>query len=156
MNKRAMVFLLLLAAVSTAHGARIEEDPIETRTREVSKTLRCAVCQSESVWESNSTLAKQMREIIRERVARGETVKEIQAYFVGRYGDYILLEPRKRGFNWILWIGPFILLAFGGGVLYMTLRRWVRQTAPTPPEEAAPLSEPERIRVEQERVSSEE
>lgn len=147
MKSHAALILVFLAGLATAHAATIDEDPIETRTREVAKTLRCTVCQSESVWESNATLAKQMREMIRERLARGQSPDEIRAYFVSRYGDYILLKPRKSGYNWILWVGPFILLLSGGVVLYLTLRRWVRETVPTPPEQAAPLSESERSRI---------
>lgn len=156
MRKAVILALIILFESSTINAARIDENPIETKTREVAKTLRCAVCQSESVWESNATLAKQMLAIIRERVAQGESPEEIRTYFVGRYGDYILLKPRKRGMNWILWAGPFVLLAIGGGALFITLRRWVAQTTPLEPEDLSPLSDSERNRIEQERHSLEE
>ena len=150
-----IVSVFILISVSLSMATVVEEDPLEARTREIAKTLRCAVCQSESLWESNATLAKQMRRIIRERLVAGESPEEIKAYFLSRYGDYILLEPRKKGFNWVIWAGPFLLLGIGGIVLYFSLSRWVRRTAQEGPEEVAPISEEERSRLDKE-FSSEE
>lgn len=126
------------------------EDLLQERTKEVAKTLRCAVCQSESVWESNAELALQMREIIRERLSQGQTPDEIRAYFVSRYGDFILLQPRRIGLNLLLWGGPFLLLGIGGIFLFRTLRGWVKQTAPAAPEALLPIDERNRRRIEQE------
>ena len=145
-----IMLLPLLAGATLAYGATVDVDRLDAQIREISKTLRCAVCQTESIWESNAELAKQMREVIRTRLAQGQSGDEIRAYFVSRYGDYILLKPRKRGLNWILWGGPFLLLATGGGLLYRTLRRWVGQTEGTRHEDLRPLDERARQRIEQE------
>ncbi len=142
------LFLILLTSLSTAQT--LNEDQLQKRVREVSKTLRCAVCQSESVWESNAELAIQMRDIVRERLIQGESPDQIRAYFVSRYGDYILLKPRAFGLNLLLWGGPFLLLIIGGSFLFRTLRKWVAETAPASPEDLAPIDEKNRRRIEQE------
>lgn len=147
-----LLLSLLLSFTHALSAESMSEDVLQERTKEVSKTLRCAVCQSESVWESNAELALQMREIIRERLIQGQSGDEIRAYFVSRYGDFILLRPRKMGMNLLIWVGPFILLAFGGIFLFRTLRGWVRQTGsiPVAPESLTPIDERNRQRIEQE------
>ncbi|MDC4204062.1 MAG: cytochrome c-type biogenesis protein CcmH [Candidatus Manganitrophus sp.] len=142
------LFLILFTSLSTAET--LNEDQLQERVKQVSKTLRCAVCQSESVWESNAELAIQMRDIIRERLIQGESPDQIRAYFVSRYGDFILLKPRAFGLNLLLWGGPFLLLIIGGTFLFRTLRKWVAETAPASPEELSPIDEKSRRRIEQE------
>ncbi|MFY9269363.1 MAG: cytochrome c-type biogenesis protein [Candidatus Manganitrophaceae bacterium] len=146
-----LCFFFLLSSVSIAQNVQnVNEDALQVRVKEVSKTLRCAVCQSESVWESNAELAIQMREIIRERLIKGESPDQIRAYFVSRYGDFILLKPRVFGLNWLLWGGPFLLLLIGGTFLYRTLRKWVAQTAPESSDLPDPIDERNRRRIEEE------
>ncbi len=128
----------------------LEEEQLELKMREIAKTLRCAVCQNESIWESNSELARQMRDLIRERLLRGESPDEIRAYFHSRYGDYILLVPRRSGLNWILWAGPFVLLATGGLLLYRSLSRWVHQEGEAAVETPPPIEDSLRRRIEEE------
>lgn len=130
----------------------MSEDELQAKTKKISRTLRCAVCQSESVWESNATLAIQMRDIVRERLLAGETSDEIEAYFVSRYGDYIVFKPRFRGVNMLLWLGPFLLLAMGGVVLVRNLSKWTkpRQEETDSPESLALIDEKQRERLEQE------
>ncbi|HET8760777.1 MAG TPA: cytochrome c-type biogenesis protein, partial [Nitrospiria bacterium] len=123
------------------------ESDLETRTREVAKTLRCTVCQTENVWESGSPFAQTVRANIRERLQQGQSPEEIRAYFLSRYGDYILMQPPTRGVNWIVWVGPFVLLAVGGVLLYRSLARWVTPAAPPP---VQPLDEASRSRIERE------
>jgi cytochrome c-type biogenesis protein CcmH len=145
-----IALLLLLAAPAVATAKTVDEQTIDIRTREIAKTLRCTVCQSESVFESQAPLAQQMRQVIRERVAQGQSDDEIRAYFLSRYGDYILMDPRKTGMNWLIWAGPFLLLFIGGGLLYRTLARWVAQTASIPHEDIPPLDDISRNRIERE------
>ena len=142
--------LFLIAAPVVAAAGTVEEQTIDIRTREIAKTLRCTVCQSESVFESQAPLAQQMREVIRGRVAQGQSDEEIRAYFLSRYGDYILMEPRRTGLNWLIWAGPFFLLFIGGVFLYRTLARWTAQTASAPPEDLPPLDDVSRQRIERE------
>ncbi len=150
MLSRAALALILLAAFAPAGlAATKDESEIDVKTREVAKTLRCTVCQTESIWESGSPFAAEVRKAIRERVAQGQSGDEIRAYFLSRYGDYILMQPPTRGVNWLIWTGPFALLLVGGVLLYRTLRRWVAATTP-PVDEAMPLDERARRRIEQE------
>jgi cytochrome c-type biogenesis protein CcmH len=151
MKKSLVLILFVLIAFSGVSFAEPQDDEIlQGRIKAVSKTLRCAVCQSESVWESNATLAIQMRKIVRERLIAGESPEEIRAYFVGRYGDYILLKPRVRGLNRLLWAGPFLLLAFGAFFLYRTLRRWVAKPVSAEPGAGVPIDDTHRRRIEEE------
>ena len=151
MKKIVIIALLsLLTTSSLSIAVTIEEQDLDVKAREIAKTLRCAVCQTESVWESNAELARQMHQLIREKLAQGQLPEEIKAYFLSRYGDYILLEPRKSGMNWILWVGPFVLLAIGGILLYRTLGRWVAQTTSMKSEETLPIDDFHRQRIEQE------
>lgn len=151
MTRRTVVALLVLLALPALAIARpVDEDPLDSQIREIAKTLRCAVCQTENLWESQSVLAAQMREVIRERLRRGESPDEIKAYFLSRYGDYILMQPRKTGMNWLIWAGPFALLLVGGLLLYRTLFRWTANSATAPHEEPTPLDHASRQRIEQE------
>lgn len=141
--------VLLCFAPMSVGAEVVDEAEIDIRTREISKTLRCAVCQTESIWESNAELARQMRQVVRDRIAEGQSNQEILDYFHSRYGDYILLEPRKTGLNWVIWGGPFLLLGIGAVVLYRTVSRWVAQSPPST-EEIPPLDEESRQRIERE------
>jgi cytochrome c-type biogenesis protein CcmH len=85
------------------------------------------VCQNLSVADSPSDLAKEMRNLVRELVQQGKTREEIDAYFVSRYGEFVLLSPPKRGFNLLVWGLPFLAIAVGGGVVYLVARRWTEQ-----------------------------
>lgn len=143
--KNVIFFLLLSPPV---FAAQMNEEDVQDKVREISKTLRCAVCQSESVWESGAELASQMREIIRERVIAGESADEIRAYFVSRYGDFILLKPRTAGLNRLIWFGPFLLLAVSAFLLYRKMRSWIAETPPSQPEDIAPLSEKEQQQID--------
>lgn len=143
-------FLLLFTTATVIRAEIRDETDLDARTRDVAKTLRCTVCQNESIWDSKADLAKQMREVVRERLAQGQSPEEIQAYFQSRYGDYILLEPRKSGLNWLLWAGPFVLLIVGGVLLYIVMRRWVSGTKDTSVEDLPALDEAHRRRIEEE------
>ena len=101
---------------------------VEERVREVASELRCVVCQNLSVADSPSDLAKEMRNLVREQVEQGKSREEIQAYFVSRYGEYVLLSPPKRGFNLLVWGLPFLAIVAGGGAVYLVARRWTAQS----------------------------
>ncbi len=117
--RRGLVVLLLLAFPLGAAGAIPEEEVLD-----VAAQLRCPVCQNLSVADSPSEMAKEMRGLIRERLERGETREEVMAYFVGKYGEWILLSPRATGFNLLIWILPFAAILAGLVGVILVVRRW--------------------------------
>ncbi|MBF0587811.1 MAG: cytochrome c-type biogenesis protein CcmH [Magnetococcales bacterium] len=132
----AVLGLMMMVGVSPATGTEVSpakalssEDPTEAKVRDIAKGLRCAVCQNQSVYESNSDLAVDMLKVIRRKVREGHGGDEIRQYFHARYGDYIYMEPTASGMNWIIWAGPFVGLLAGGIGLVMAIRRW-RRVAP--------------------------
>lgn len=150
---RALLFLVLLTGLwllPVAQGAQRDEDPSEAMVRKIARDLRCAVCQNQSVYESNSDLAKDMLEIIRDKVRAGEQEATIRDYFFQRYGDYIYLEPTGKGTNKILWLAPFLGVLIGALGLWAAIARWRRP--PKEKEAAVPQAVKERIQKELERV----
>ena len=123
--------VLVLLAVSLAvpaFGAPTLEDQVDGIARE----LMCPVCTGQTVAESNSTLAVQMRAEIRRRLARGETREQILAYFVGEFGESVLAAPPKRGAGLALWLAPLAAFAVGLIVMVRYLRRVTPPRTPTP------------------------
>jgi cytochrome c-type biogenesis protein CcmH len=119
---------------------------MDDRVREVASELRCVVCQNLSVADSPSDLAREMRNLVRELLQQGKTPEEIKAYFQSRYGDFVLLEPPKRGFNLLVWGLPFAALVAGACGVYLVARRWTAKG-----HESAPRLDPtyaERVRRE--------
>jgi cytochrome c-type biogenesis protein CcmH len=103
-------------------------DPaLEGRAREISKELRCLVCQNQSIDDSNAPLARDLRVLVRERLVAGDDDKAVLSYITDRYGDYVLLRPPFKAETLLLWIGPFALLAIGaaGSFVYLRGRRGV-------------------------------
>ena len=147
---RLVPILILLCFVSLPDGLAkvVDETEIDQQVREIAKTLRCTVCQTENIWESGAPLAHQMREAVRERVMQGQSAEEIRAYFHSRYGDYIMMEPPKQGINWLIWLAPFLLLFGGGALLWREVKGWVTRTPPSQPLPA--LDEASRRRIERE------
>jgi cytochrome c-type biogenesis protein CcmH len=116
---------LLVAAMSPA--AAQQAVPVgDEVVHEVAVRLRCVVCQNLSVADSPSEMAGQMRTIIRERLAAGESPQDVQRYFVERYGEWILLEPPRRGFNLVVWLVPLAVVVAGLASVAMLVRRWTR------------------------------
>ncbi|WP_321362916.1 cytochrome c-type biogenesis protein [uncultured Celeribacter sp.] len=113
-----MKYLLLVFALLTATPAlavqpdEVLPDPVmESRARDISQGLRCLVCRNENIDESNATLAKDLRLLVRERLVAGDTNDEVVDYVVDRYGEFVLLKPTLTGANKLLWIaGPVMLI----------------------------------------------
>jgi cytochrome c-type biogenesis protein CcmH len=119
----------------------------EQTVHDVASQLRCVVCQSLSVADSPSETANQMRGIIRERLAAGESPEQIRAYFVEKYGDWILLSPPKSGFTLLVWVLPFVGLGIGLVLVAVLVRRWSRAPRAAVPAQLDPAVR-ERIRRE--------
>ncbi len=120
-------------AVGGAESARADsvraDSILELRTRAVAAELRCAVCQGISIEESPSALAREMRELVKEQLRAGRTPDEVKEYFVAAYGEWILLSPKPRGLNLVLYVAPALLLIGGIAFIAVVVRRW---TAPVP------------------------
>ena len=91
----------------------LENQKQELRARDISKNVRCMICQNQSIDESNAPLAKDLRIIIRDKIKEGNNDKEIYKFLTDRYGDFILLKPPLHLNTLVLWFLPFILLALG-------------------------------------------
>ncbi len=102
------------------------DSALEARTTAVASTLRCPVCQGESIQDSPSELAQQMRAVVRDKLRAGETPEQIKAYFASRYGEWILLEPKMTGLNVVLYVLPVVLILGGLAMVIYLVRKWTR------------------------------
>jgi len=136
--------ILLPGAVQAVEPDEVLDDPkLEQRAREISKGLRCVVCQNESIDASNADLAKDLRLLVRERLEAGDTNAEVVDYVVARYGEFVLLEPRFAPHTYLLWLAPALLLLFGLALAYRAFSGRAARSGQGP----APLSEAERRRL---------
>src|ERR1044072_1734591 len=103
--------LLALAAPASAQEPQLADPALEQRARNLSHEIRCVVCQSQSVAESDADIARDMRVLIREQIAAGKSDQDIRDFLVARYGDFVLFKPPFKVTTYALWIGPFVLLA---------------------------------------------
>lgn len=142
MKRLALTAALLLSAPAFAvQPYEMLKDPAqEARAREVSKQLRCVVCQNESIDDSGAEIAHDMRVLVRERVTAGDSNEQIVSYMVSRYGDYVRLLPRFTPTTLILWLGPLALLLAGGLIVMTRLRQPGAGTAPLSDEEQLALA----------------
>lgn len=151
MKVTALLFALVVGfglafggAASAVEPHEMLKDPVlESRARDVSKHLRCVVCQNETIDESNADIARDMRVLLRARILAGDTNEQVIAFMVSRYGDYVLLKPRFAPITYLLWFGPFIVLALGAVVVFRRLKGTQAAAGPVPltPEEQAALEE---------------
>ena len=129
--------LLVLCLVAGQYApARAGLEPLdaqrEERVMRLGKKFRCAVCQGVAISDSPASMARAQLDKVRELVAENRTDDEIEQYFIARYGEWVLLEPRKGGLNAFLWLGPVILL----GVGMIIILRQVKKKPPSPPPES--------------------
>ena len=137
---RLAIRSLFIAGVLCAWwpSAAFAESP-EDQAQLLAAELRCPVCQNLSVADSPSEMANQMRELVREKLTNGEGPDQIRAYFVSRYGEWILLSPKREGFNWVAWLLPFGAILGGFGVIGLVVRRSVNRSQPSGDEEPSPI-----------------
>jgi cytochrome c-type biogenesis protein CcmH len=128
--KRLLLALLFVSSVAVA--ARAPEtlpDPAEeAHAQALQKQFRCLVCQGESIDESNAPLAADLRRLIREHIAKGESDAEIKRYLVARYGDFILMNPPVQADTYALWAAPFVVLLLAAGAGTLVVLRARRRT----------------------------
>jgi len=145
---RALLALVLVLAAGFAAavepGERLNDPALEARARAISAELRCVVCQNEPIDASNAEIARDMRRIVRERIAADDSDTEVKAFMVARYGDFVLFRPPVRPTTWLLWAGPFLVLALGAlaAAAYLMARARTASTAPSlSPDEERRLAE---------------
>ena len=140
----ALLAVISLPALAVEPDERLKNPVLEERARELSKHLRCLVCQNQSIDDSAAPLAKDLRVLVRERLVAGDSDGQVLDYLTQRYGSFVLLKPPMKPETWLLWFGPFVVLILGAAGLYMVARRRRTEAAPG----AVPLSAEERARLE--------
>lgn len=143
---RAVLGLLLLLstqALAVEPSERLADPALEARARAISTTLRCLVCQNESIDESGADLAHDIRLLVRQRLVAGDTDAQVRQAVIDRYGQFVLLRPPVEPATWLLWFGPaaMLLVGFAGVVIWLGRRR-------VAPIDAAPLTPEERRRLD--------
>ena len=120
----AIVAFLCLHTTYANDAAPLADDPVtEQRLISISEEMRCLVCQNESLAGSRSDLANDLRREIRTLIKEGKSDDQIRSFMVERYGDFVLYRPPVKPITWLLWIGPFVILAIGIAALLIYLRR---------------------------------
>jgi cytochrome c-type biogenesis protein CcmH len=143
---RSLAILFVSLALATAAFAvepdeMLKDPALEARARALTQTLRCMVCQNESIDESNAPLARDLRVLVRERIAAGDSDVAVRDYLVARYGEFILLQPPFRPGTALLWGLPFLILLIA--IVKIVTSAAARRAAPP-----APLSAQEQRRVD--------
>jgi cytochrome c-type biogenesis protein CcmH len=137
----ALLFALSALPAFAVNPDELMRDPaLEARARALSAELRCMVCQNQSIDDSDAPLARDIRLLIRDRIAKGESNDEVRAFLVSRYGDFILLKPPFQFDTLLLWLCAPITLLVGAGAVALARRRAAVPTAPLSPEEEARLA----------------
>jgi cytochrome c-type biogenesis protein CcmH len=147
MRVLAAACLLVLIGVSSVRAVQPDEvmsDPVkEARARDLSRELRCMVCQNQSIDDSEAPLARDLRLLVRERIAAGDSDSQVIDFLVARYGEFVLLKPRFERQTLLLWLVPPLVLIGGGTALWLHIRR-----RPKGQEEASrPLTAEEEARL---------
>jgi cytochrome c-type biogenesis protein CcmH/NrfF len=119
----AAALIVALLAVTSASARSLDD-----RVYAVASRLMCPVCAGQTVAESDSTVAREMRAIIRQKLASGETPDQILRYFVGQFGEGVLAEPPRHGVSLLLYVGPLLALAVGLALAVYSIARWARRT----------------------------
>ncbi|MEL7488119.1 MAG: cytochrome c-type biogenesis protein [Pseudomonadota bacterium] len=155
MRSLLLIALLTLASVSLIPANAVEPDEVlddpalEARARAISRELRCVVCQSENIDDSNAPLAKDLRILVRERLLAGDSDDAVVDFVVARYGEYVLLKPRLSGRTAFLWAAPAAVILGGGFALWVVVRtRRNGADSDAAPTGAEPLSAAEKREIE--------
>ena len=119
MIRSLLIFLLCIAGALSAQQA----PDFEQRLKALETELRCLVCQNQTLADSSAGLAGDLRKEVRTLAEQGKSDEEIKQFLTARYGDFVLYNPPVKKITWLLWFGPFLLLAGGAGVLFFVVRR---------------------------------
>lgn len=149
--KRLRAVIVALAAIACMAAAsepneRLPDPAQEARARVLFREVRCLVCQNESIDDSQADLAADLRGVVRQEIAKGRSDREVRAFLVARYGEFVLLKPPFSLGNLALWLAPLGILVVGGGLMATLLRRR-REDGAVEPDEADGLSSDEEARL---------
>ena len=139
-----VVPFFLPGAIAFENDAPLDDPVLESRARDLARQIRCLVCQNQSIFDSDADLAKDLRQVVRERIILGESDLAVTDYLVARYGDFVLLKPPIKPKTYLLWFGPVLIVLLSAIVVVRSLRR-AGDTRRRPEKE---LSSAERRRVE--------
>jgi cytochrome c-type biogenesis protein CcmH len=141
--------LVIMVAVSNAAAAAQQADPpqaavireteLDRQVKDVSSQLRCVVCQGLSIQDSPSSLAQEMRGVVREQLEAGRSPEQVKAFFVDRYGEWVLLRPKASGFNLLIYLLPITMILGGAAFVFLKARTWTRAA---PPDGGVPKTAP--------------
>ena len=118
----ASLAAVLCMAAASDPAERLSDPAQEARARHLFAQVRCLVCQNETIDDSEADLAQDLRRLVREQVRQGRSDGEIKRFLVDRYGEFVLMRPTFSAGNAALWIGPFLVVALGAGLLLVRLR----------------------------------
>ena len=140
-NVALRAIALLAVAGWLASAPAFADEALDALLKALESQLRCIVCQNQTLAESNAPLAEDLRQEVRELAVSGKSDDDIRAYLVARYGDFVLYKPPVKSTTWLLWFGPFLLLATGAIAWWLIVRRRAAQRAlRTETLEAAPAA----------------
>ena len=117
------LLLMMIPALAAPVPDTFSNPATEARARNLQRQLRCLVCQGESVDESNSPFSGDVRHLVREQIADGKSDQQVEDFLVARYGDFILMKPPLQPDTWLLWLAPFLVLAIGGSVAAVVVKK---------------------------------
>jgi cytochrome c-type biogenesis protein CcmH len=139
--------VVTLGAAAADPADRLPDPAREAHARLLFRDVRCLVCQSQSIDESDAPLARDLRQLVRQQVAEGRSDDQIRAYLVSRYGQFVLLTPKASPGNAVLWLGPLLVIVAGAAALFSRRRPANEPSALDAQEEAelAKLSREETI-----------
>lgn len=137
----ALAIALSSPALAVQPGEELTDPALEARARSLSREIRCLVCQNQSIDDSDAQLAKDLRLLVRERLVAGDTNREVEAFLVQRYGEFVLLKPTFGTHTVLLWLTPALVLVLGGIGAYMAMRRRPRPAVALDAEEQKALEE---------------
>ena len=116
-----------IAAVTV--GETFSDPAMEQRARNLQRQLRCLVCRGESIDDSHSPFADDVRQLVRQQIAEGKSDQQIEDFLVARYGNFILMKPPLQSDTWLLWLAPFLVLAAGGAITAVVIKKAAARAA---------------------------
>jgi cytochrome c-type biogenesis protein CcmH len=127
-----LALLTLLLSDPSVTAQYHNEEALQQTAREIYGLIMCPLCAGQTIAQSNNDTSSQMRDLVLKKLRQGQTKEEILQYFESRYGERIMAKRNKEGFNLILWVFPFVLVALAAILVYYLIRRWSSRVQATP------------------------